>query len=63
MSTKVAELAHEIVALSHEEWAELLAVVRREREEREETLAWLKLAESSAARDWDNERDAAYDSL
>ncbi len=63
MSTKVAELAQEIVALSDEEWAELLAVVRREREEREETLAWLKLAESSAARDWDNECDAAYDSL
>jgi hypothetical protein len=63
MTAKVEALAKELVALSDEEWDELLEKVRQDREEREESLAWLRLAESSAAKDWDNERDAVYDNL
>jgi hypothetical protein len=63
MSGKVEELAREIVTLSDDDWKELLTRVREEREEREEMLAWLRLAASSAEKDWDNELDAAYDRL
>jgi len=63
MSVKVDELARELIVLSDDAWKELLQKVREKRQEREEALAWLRLAESSAAKDWDNERDAIYDNL
>jgi len=62
MSPKTNELVRELVALPDADWRALIEQVRVQREAREK-IAWLQLAEPSAARDWDNEQDAAYDDL